>query len=65
MTLGLMAAGLAGLLPLPVQAQEIPPNVILLLDNSESMQDFPRYLPEAFTPGYYPRPTNPAPGDLG
>ncbi|PTL79976.1 VWA domain-containing protein [Vitiosangium sp. GDMCC 1.1324] len=52
-------------LPLPSHAQDVPPNVILLLDNSESMQDFPQYLPEVFTPGYYPTPSNPAPGDLG
>ncbi|HZH14469.1 MAG TPA: hypothetical protein VE057_08940 [Archangium sp.] len=53
------------MLSLPVQAQEVPPGVVFLMDNSESMQDFPQYLPEAFTPGYYPTPTSPAPGDLG
>ncbi|WP_146210091.1 hypothetical protein [Vitiosangium sp. GDMCC 1.1324] len=29
------------------------------------MQDFPQYLPEAFTPGYYPSPASPALGELG
>jgi hypothetical protein len=45
--------GAVGLLPLVGQAQP-PANVIFLLDNSESMQDFPIYLPEDFTPGYSP-----------
>ncbi|WNG13521.1 hypothetical protein [Cystobacter fuscus] len=45
--------GAVGLLPLASQAQSAA-NVIFLLDNSESMQDFPTYLPEAFTPGYSP-----------
>ncbi|WNG13520.1 hypothetical protein [Cystobacter fuscus] len=45
--------GAVGLLPLASQAQS-PANVIFLLDNSESMQDFSTYLPEAFTPGYSP-----------
>ncbi len=68
LTVGLVAAGMQGLLPLPVQAQEtppVPPGVVFLVDNHESMQDYPQYLPEAFTPGYYPTPTNPKPGDLG
>jgi type IV pilus assembly protein PilY1 len=30
-----------------------PPSAIFLLGNNESMLDFPEYLPEAFTPGYY------------
>jgi hypothetical protein len=59
-----MAVGVSGLLPVASQAQEIPSNVIFLLDNSESMLDFPEYLPEAFTPGFYP-PTNSTPGALG
>ncbi|WP_375766217.1 hypothetical protein NR798_31565 [Archangium gephyra] len=66
--MGLVAAGMQGLLPLPVQAQEtppVPPGVIFLVDNNESMQDYPQYLPEAFTPGFYPTPVNPRPGDLG
>jgi len=62
---GLVAAGMQGLLPLPVQAQEtppVPPGVVFLVDNHESMQDYPQYLPEAFTPGYYPtRPSIPGP----
>jgi type IV pilus assembly protein PilY1 len=44
-----LAAGVLGLLPLSSQAQEaplVPPNVVFLLDNNESMQDFPQYLPE-------------------
>ncbi|HEX5746380.1 MAG TPA: hypothetical protein VFZ09_09050 [Archangium sp.] len=65
LTVGVVAAGVSGLLSLPVQAQEVPPGVVFLLDNSEAMQNYPQYLPEAFTPGYYPTPTNPARGDLG
>src|SRR5688572_4942075 len=65
LTVGLVAAGVSGLLSLPVHAQEVPPGVIFLVDNHESMQDYPVYLPEAFTPGYYPTPTSPKPGDLG
>ncbi|MCY1079252.1 hypothetical protein [Archangium lansingense] len=65
LTVGLVAAGVSGLLPQPGQAQAVPPGVIFLLDNNESMQDYPQYLPEAFTPGYYPAPLNPGPGDLG
>jgi type IV pilus assembly protein PilY1 len=64
LTLGLVAAGVSGLLPIASRAQEIPSNVMFLLDNSESMLDFPRYLPESFTPGFYP-PTNSTPGALG
>jgi hypothetical protein len=45
LTLGLVAAGGSGLLPLSSHA-ETPPSVIFLLDNHESMQDFPQYLPE-------------------
>ena len=65
LTVGLVVAGVSGLLSLPVHAQEVPPGVIFLVDNHESMQDYPVYLPEAFTPGYYPTPANPKPGDLG
>ncbi|HYO51204.1 hypothetical protein [Archangium sp.] len=49
---------------LPVQAQQVPPGVVLLMDNSEAMQNYPQSLPEAFTPGYYPTPTNLAPGEF-
>ncbi|OJH35895.1 hypothetical protein BON30_35335 [Cystobacter ferrugineus] len=45
--------GAVGLMPLTSQAQP-PANVLFLLDNQYSMQDFPTYLPEAFTPGYSP-----------
>ncbi|EPX59955.1 hypothetical protein D187_002699 [Cystobacter fuscus DSM 2262] len=55
--------GAVGLLPLASQAQS-PANVIFLLDNSESMQDFPTWLPEAFTPGYSPT-SGLKKGDLG
>ena len=65
LTVGLVAAGVSGLLSLPVQAQQVPASVVFLVDNNESMQDYPQYLPEAFTPGYYPTPTSPKPGDLG
>jgi hypothetical protein len=65
LTVGLVMAGVAAPLSLPALAQELPPNAVFLVDNSESMQDFPEYLPEAFTPGYYPTPTNPGSGDLG
>ena len=47
--------------PFPTETR-LPPNVMFLLDNNESMQDFPRgqELPEDFTPGWYPAPhTNP------
>ncbi|HYO51202.1 hypothetical protein [Archangium sp.] len=65
LTVGLVVAGVVGPLPLPALAQEIPPNAVFLMDNSESMQDYLEYLSEAFTPGYYPTPTNPGSGDLG
>ncbi|HYO51203.1 hypothetical protein [Archangium sp.] len=65
LTVGVVVAGVSGLLSLPVQAQEVPASVLFLVDNNESMQDYAQYLPEAFTPGYYPTPTNPARGDLG
>ncbi len=65
LTVGLVVAGASGLSSLAVQAQEAPPGVVFLLDNHKSMQEYPQYLPEAFTPGYYPTPTNPAPGTLG
>jgi type IV pilus assembly protein PilY1 len=65
LTVGLVAAGVSGLLSFPAQAQQEPASVVFLVDNHESMQDYPQYLPEAFTPGYYPSPTNPARGDLG
>ncbi|WP_143195793.1 hypothetical protein [Archangium sp. Cb G35] len=65
LTVGVVAAGVSGLLSPPVQAQEVPPGIVFLLDNSEAMQNYPQFLPEAFTPGYYPTPTNPARGDLG
>ena len=59
--LGLIAAGW---FPAASLAQEMPPNILVLMDSSESMQDFPEYLPEAFTPGFYP-PSSSRPGDLG
>ena len=59
-----MAVGAAGLLPQLGQAQDVTPSVMFLLDNNEAMQDFPQYLPEAFTPGYSP-PANSNPGTLG
>ncbi|WP_157775182.1 hypothetical protein [Melittangium boletus] len=59
--LGLIAAGW---LPSASLAQEVPPNILVLVDSSESMQDFPEYLPEAFTPGFSP-PSSSRPGDLG
>ncbi len=34
-----------------------PPSVMFLLGNNESMLDFPEYLPEVFTPGFYPAST--------
>ncbi|MCY1074541.1 hypothetical protein [Archangium lansingense] len=58
--LGLTVGLVAGV----VQAAT-PGNALFVLDNHTSMQDYPEYLPEAFTPGYYPTPTDPAPGDLG
>jgi hypothetical protein len=57
LTVGLMAVGTSGLLPLSSQAQEPPPGVVFLMDNSEAMQDFPEYLPEVFSPGWYPPST--------
>ncbi|HYO58671.1 hypothetical protein, partial [Archangium sp.] len=65
MTLGLVAAGVSGLLPIASRAQEFPSSVVFLLDNSESMLDFPKYLPEAFTPGFDPPPAVPKPGERG
>ncbi|WP_257455888.1 hypothetical protein [Archangium lipolyticum] len=66
LTVGLVAAGASALLPQESRAQQAPPpNIMFLLDNHESMQEYPQYLPEAFTPGYYPTPINPGPGDLG
>ncbi|OJT23141.1 hypothetical protein BO221_19910 [Archangium sp. Cb G35] len=65
LTLGVVAAAASALLPLASRAQHAPVNIMFLLDNHESMQDFPQYLPEAFTPGYYPAPANPGLGDLG
>ncbi|MFY0582857.1 hypothetical protein ACN28S_58965 [Cystobacter fuscus] len=41
--------GAVGLLPLDSQAQP-PANVLFLLDNQRSMQNFPTYLPEPKTP---------------
>ncbi|QRK07882.1 hypothetical protein JQX13_49275 [Archangium violaceum] len=65
LTLGLVMAGASGLVPFESHADS-PPGVMFLLDNHESMQDYPEYLPEAFTPGYEP-PATPAtrPGDRG
>ena len=62
---GWVAAGTVGLLALGGTAHAAPPAVVFLLDNQEAMQDFPQYLPEDFTPGFYPTPSNPRPGDLG
>ncbi|WP_434385658.1 hypothetical protein [Melittangium boletus] len=59
------SAWMVGLLPLVVGAQQPPPNIMFLLDNSEAMQEFPTFLPEDFTPGYYPNPPSPRPGDRG
>ncbi|QRK12886.1 hypothetical protein JQX13_24350 [Archangium violaceum] len=43
-----------------------PPSAMFLLGNNESMQDFPEFLPEAFTPGYEPPATSTTkPGDRG
>ncbi|WNG44400.1 hypothetical protein F0U60_09970 [Archangium minus] len=43
-----------------------PPSAMFLLGSNESMQDFPVYLPEAFTPGFEPPPTaSTKPGDRG
>ena len=42
-----------------------PAAVMFLVGNNESMQDFPVPLPEDFTPGFYPNPPSPKPGDLG
>ncbi|MGZ3457558.1 MAG: hypothetical protein ACXU86_03535, partial [Archangium sp.] len=42
-----------------------PPSAIFLIGNNESMQDYTQFLPEAYTPGFYPNPASPAPGDLG
>ncbi|WP_257461225.1 hypothetical protein [Archangium lipolyticum] len=60
-----MAAGVSGLFPAASQAEGPPSNVMFLVDNNASMQEFSQYLPEDFTPGYYPTPEEPAPGDLG
>ncbi|WNG41094.1 hypothetical protein F0U61_50885 [Archangium violaceum] len=61
-----MATGMSGLLPAVSLAQgSPPPNIMFLLDNNRAMQEFSQYLPEAFTPGFYPTPEDPAPGDLG
>ncbi|MFY0569084.1 hypothetical protein ACN28E_35400 [Archangium lansingense] len=65
LTVGLVAVGVSGLLPLPVRAQEVPSGVVFLVDNSESMQDFPQYLPEVFTPGWNPPVPNPGNGQRG
>ncbi|WP_395830155.1 hypothetical protein [Archangium violaceum] len=65
LTLGLVAAGASGLVPFASRA-DAPPSVMFLLDNHESMQDFPVYLPEDFTPGFEPPPTaSTKPGDRG
>src|SRR5262245_56545369 len=44
--MGVAAVGVMGLQPLPSHAEEVPPNVMFLMDNNESMQDFPQPLPE-------------------
>jgi hypothetical protein len=62
---GWAATGALGLFSLGGTAHAAPPAVVFLLDNQEAMQDFQKYLPEDFTPGYSPTPSNPAPGDLG
>ncbi|OJT20483.1 hypothetical protein BO221_31260 [Archangium sp. Cb G35] len=68
--MGVVAAGVSGLLSLPAQAQEVPPGVVFLMDNSEAMQNYPQFLPEDFTPGWYaankvpPVPVTPK-GDQG
>ncbi len=66
-----LAAGVLGLLPLPGRAQEEPPpppsrpgNVIFLLGNNESMQDFPEYLPEV-NGTVVSGPTGTTPGSFG
>jgi hypothetical protein len=64
LSVGLVAAGVSGLLPSVGRAED-PPGVVFLLDNSEAMQDYPEYLPEAYTPGYYPTPSNPLPDEPG
>jgi type IV pilus assembly protein PilY1 len=46
LTLGVTVVGVMGLGALPSQAEEVPPSVVFLLDNNESMQDFHQYLPE-------------------
>ncbi len=46
LAVGVAAVGVMGLQPLPSHAEEVPPSVIFLMDNNESMQDFPRPLPE-------------------
>jgi len=43
-----------------------PPSAMFLLGNNESMQDYPVFLPEVFTPGFYPAPgPTRKPGDRG
>ncbi|WNG13519.1 hypothetical protein [Cystobacter fuscus] len=64
MTLGWVAAGTVGLMSFTSHAQA-PANVVFLLDNSEAMQNFVEFLPEAATPGYYPTPEAPLPGEQG
>jgi hypothetical protein len=59
------AAGVLGLLSLGGAAHAAPADIILLVDNQDAMQDFPQSLPEVFTPGYYPNPSQPQPGDRG
>jgi hypothetical protein len=46
LTVGLVAAGSSGLVSPPSHAETAPPSVIFLLDNHDSMQDFPQFLPE-------------------
>ncbi len=65
LTVGIMAAGVSGLLPAASQAEGAPSNIMFLVDNNASMQEYSQYLPEAFTPGYQTAPEEPAPGDLG
>ena len=45
-TLGVAVVGVMGLGAFPSHAEEVPPSVVFLLDNNESMQDFHQYLPE-------------------
>ncbi|MET0406427.1 MAG: hypothetical protein ABW123_28670, partial [Cystobacter sp.] len=62
-SLGWFAGGTLGLMSFTVSAQT-PANVLFLVDGHKSMQDYPTFLPEAFTPGHSPS-TGAQKGDLG